>query len=201
MTLTLSRLTAAATLTLASLAAHAGPIPYPSAGVENATLYTFTAASTGSIGAYFFDSNAAYTNVLTMLVNGVESGIVGLNNQTSSKGDFLDLGAVNAGDVVVFKLINLVPGAIGPWYSDKSLNVDGSNHVYSTDFAGDTEVPGGTYVGFEDLDSRTGTDFNYNDLSFVFTNISTSTGVPVPATPALLLAAGLAAAALRRRAH
>jgi Domain of unknown function (DUF4114) len=197
----LARIAAATTLSLAALAAHAGPIPYPSAGVENTTLYTFTAASTGVIGAYFFSGGAAsYENELTMLVNGVATGIQGLNNQSSAYGAYLDLGTVTAGDVIVFKMVNIAPGGVGPWYSDKSLNSDGINHIYSTDYAGDgSTVPGGTYVAFEDLTG--GGDFNYNDLSFVFTNISTSTGVPVPATPALLLAAGLAAAALRRRAH
>lgn len=193
-----TRIAAAATLALASLGAHAGPIPYPSAGTQNPVLYTFTASSTGSIGAYFFSGGgASYTNELTMLVNGVATGIQGLNNHTSAYGSFLDLGAVTAGDVIVFKMVNLSPGTVGPWYSDKSMNSDGVNHVYSTDFAGDSTIPGGTYVAFEDL--RGGGDFNYNDLSFVFTNVSTSTSVPTPSPLTLLLAAGAAAALLRRK--
>ncbi len=193
-----TRLAAAVAMTLSSLGAQAGPIPYATPGVQNATLYTFTAGSTGSIGAYFFSGGgASYTNELTMLVNGVATGIQGLNNHSSAFGDFLDLGTVSAGDVIVFKMVNLSPGTVGPWYSDKSLNSDGVNHVYSTDYTGGVLVPAGTYVAFEDLNG--GGDFNYNDLSFVFTNVRTSTNVPEPATPALLLAAGLAAAALRRR--
>lgn len=196
-----ARVMLVASLGLSAMAAQAGPIPYPNPGVENPTLYTFTASATGSIGAYFFSNAAAYTNELTMLINGVASGIQGLNNQTSSYGDYLELGTVTAGDVIVFKLVNLVPGDVGPWYSDKSMNVDGSNHVYSTDFAGAGLVPGGTYVGFEDLDSRTGSDFNYTDLAFVFTNVSTSTSVSSPGPLSLLVAAGAAAALLRRKPH
>lgn len=199
MHLSLSRVAAAATLCLSFGSAHAGPIPYPDAGTQNTALYTFTASSTGSIGAYFFSGGgASYTNEVTMLVNGVASGIQGLNNQASAYGSFLDLGTVTAGDVIVFKMVNISPGGVGPWYSDKSMNSDGVNHVYSTDFAGDTTIPGGTYVAFEDLAG--GGDFNYNDLSFVFTNISTTVaGVSLPGTPALLLAAALGAAVLRRK--
>jgi len=178
---------------LAVGSAHAGPIPYPTPGVENPVLYTFTAAADGDITAYFFGSGAGYTNELTMLVNGVGTGIQGLNNHTSAIGDSLVLGSVHAGDAIVFVMVNLSPGGIGPWYSDKSMNSDGTNHIYSTDYAGDLVVPAGTYVAFEDLDARAGTDFNYFDETFVFTNVAVSTNVPEPGSLALLLAAGAAA--------
>lgn len=175
-------------------AANAGTIPYPNPGVANPVDYTFTAASTGDITAYFYGSTAAYTNDLTMLVNGVATGIEGLNNHTSPYGLALDFGAVNAGDTLVFELNNISPGGIGPWYSDKSLNSDGVNHVYSTDFAGDGFIPAGTFVSFEDLPN--GGDLNYNDEDFVFTNVATS--VPEP-TSLLLLAIGIGGLLLARR--
>jgi len=183
-------------------ASQAGPIPYPNGGTENTTLYSFTAASTGKVTAYFYArSFAGYTNQIGMWVNGVSTGIYGLNNQTSNPGDEIDLGNVVAGDEIVFEMINLSPGGVGPWYSKKSMNVDGTNHVYSTDFSGmlGTKSVTGTYVGFEDLDARTGTDYNYTDEQFVFTNIATSTNVPEPGTLALVLIAG--AAAVGRRRH
>jgi cytochrome c oxidase assembly factor CtaG len=75
---------------------HAGPIPYPNTGVENPVLYSFTATATGPVTAYFYGSTAAYVNELTMLVNGVGTGIQGLNTQTSVHGDAFVLGSVNA---------------------------------------------------------------------------------------------------------
>jgi hypothetical protein len=131
--------------------AHAGVIPYPNIGTENPILYSFTAASTGDVIGYFFHQDAGYTNEITMLVNGVPTGNQGLNNHTSVHGDMLDLGAVTVGDSVVFELVNIAPGGVGPWYSDKSRNTDAFNHIYSTDFAGDLLIPAGIYIGFEDL--------------------------------------------------
>jgi len=45
-------------------------------------------------------------------------------------------------------------------------------------------IPAGIYVAFEDLDFRTGSDFNYFDDTFVFTNVSS---VPEPSTWAMML--------------
>ena len=178
---------------------HAGPIPYANTGVENPVLYSFTATATGPVTAYFYGSTAAYTNELTMLVNGVGTGLQGLNTQTSLHGDAFVLGSVNAGDAIVFEMINILPGGVGPWYSDKSLNSDGVNHVYSTDFGGDALIPAGPYVAFEDLQG--GGDRNYNDETFVFTNVSASNNVPEPGSVALvgIALAGLAVSRRRKR--
>lgn len=174
--------------------AVAGPIPYPNSGTENPGLYNFTAATTGDITAYYYGSTAGYTNELTLLINGVETGIQGLNNHASAHGQSLVLGHANAGDSLVFKMVNISPGGVGPWYSDKSLNWDGINHVYATSFGGDSAIPTGTFVGFEDLPQ--GGDLNYNDETFVFTNVSTN--VPEPAT-LLLTSLGLGVMSLRSR--
>jgi hypothetical protein len=164
-------------LTTASLSVNAGTIPNPAIGVENPILYSFTSVNDGAIGAYFFGgASAAYTNELTMIVNGVASGIQGLNNHSSAYGDFLNLGNVFAGDKIVFEMVNLNWMGIGPWFSDKSLNSDGINHVYSTSFDGDSIIPAGTYLSFEDLND--GGDFNYSDLSFVITNVSAKVSEP-----------------------
>jgi len=176
--------------------ANAGVIPYPNAGTENPIVYSFTAASTGDVVAYFYASTAAYTNELRLLVNGVDTGIQGLNNHSSAHGASLNFGSVTAGSTLVFTMVNLSPGGIGPWYSDKSLNSDGKNHVYSTDFGGDGSIPAGTFVAFEDLPN--GGDFNYNDETFVFTNVRTGGTVPEPGTLALL-SFGLLGLGLARR--
>ena len=180
--------------------AMAVPLPYAQPGVENTTQYEFIAASTGDVSAYFAGSDAGYTNVITLLVNGVETGIVGLNNQTSVYGQMLNFGAVHAGDRLVFKLINTNPGNVGPFYSDSSLNGGGYNHIYSSSYAGDDKIPAGVFIGFEDLPN--GGDFDYNDERFVFVNVADVTDVPEPASIALLMAgvAGLAASRKSKRA-
>jgi hypothetical protein len=120
----------------------------------------------------------------------------------------LILGSVNAGDSLVFVLHNLSLGLDA--YSNPSLNVpyddDGSvghNHIYSTSYTATSPVfgtvPVGTYVAFEDIPFPL-SDFNYDDESFVFTNVSTVSSVPEPETYAMLLAGlGLLGFAGRRR--
>jgi hypothetical protein len=195
-------LSAAVLFTFASTA-QAGPILYANVGVQNAQQYTFTAAATGDLVAYFVGSTATYTNEITLLVNGVATGIQGLNNKATKNDTALNFGTVQAGDSLVFKLVNILPGTgVGPWYSQKSLNSDGINHIYSSAWAGNSALPAGTYVAFEDLPK--GGDFNYNDISFVFTNVATNAparaNVPEPGSLALL-GLGMMGFAASRRKH
>lgn len=162
----------------------ADPIPYGNPGTI-APSHTFTATATGDIIAYFYASDAGYDSNIGLRVNNVSTGVVGLPNHASFHGQQLDLGHANAGDILVFQLF--VSNTNSSWYSDPSLNSDGVNHVYSTSFAGDGTIPAGIYVAFEDLPNG-GTDWDYNDHQFVFTNVATST--PEPAS-AMLLAGGL----------
>src|SRR6516165_9529812 len=67
-------------------AAQAGTIPYPNVGVQNPITYTFTAQNAGPITAYFAGSTAAFTEEVTLLVNGMPTGIQGLNDHTSVVG-------------------------------------------------------------------------------------------------------------------
>lgn len=173
-------------LSLSTFNVRAAAVGYSSTGAHNSDSYAFTATSTGQINAYFYGATAAYSNTLTMLVNGVATAetLAGVfHNHSSQIGDFVNLGSVNAGDIITFQLNVLTTGKT--WYSDNTLNSDQLNHVFSTGFSGDVEngIPAGTYVGFEDL--IRGGDFDYNDEAFVFTNIS---AVPEPGTYAMLLA-------------
>jgi hypothetical protein len=178
----LGTLSVAVAMTFAG-SAQAVPTAYATPGVENTATYSFTASATGEVIAYFTGSTAAYTNELTLLINGVQSGIQGLNNQTSSYGDSISFGIVQAGASLIFKLVTLNPSeGVGPWYTEKSLNSDGVQHAYSSSYAGDNIVGAGTYISFEDKPN--GGNLNYNDENFVFTNVATN--VPEPASLALL---------------
>src|SRR5207248_7546917 len=103
-------------------ALSADVIPYANPGIENPVKYTFTALNSGPITAYFAGSTAGFTNTLGLNINGVSTGIFGLNNQTSLLGASLVLGNATAGDTLVFVMHNVSPG-IGDVYSDPTLNV------------------------------------------------------------------------------
>jgi hypothetical protein len=186
---------AAAVLAMtAAGAATAGTIPYPGAGTANPAAYSFTAAADGDLAVYFYAQDAGNSETIGVRINGVDSAFTGLENHSSSHGDVLDFGNVSAGDSIVFYILS---GAT-KFYSDVSLNADGTQHIYSTDFAGDALIPAGTYVGFEDLPG--GGDHDYNDTEFVFTNIATTPAVPEPANTALLVGGlGLLGFMARRR--
>jgi hypothetical protein len=191
--------------------ARADAIPYPTPGVVNPVVYTFTAAATGNITAYFAGSSADNTSDLGMLVKGVSTGLFGLqNNPDPALGTSFVLGFVTAGDVLTFQLRTLNP-AQGSAFSDPTLNgpFDGGNgiqHVYSTAYTATSPIigppgviPAGTYVGFEDLPG--GGDRDYNDLQFVFTNVAVNVPGPIVGAglPGLILACGALLALARRR--
>ncbi len=196
---TLIRSAAAACALSFAVPALADIPDYPNSGTENPELYTFTAAADGNLVAYFTGSSGSFTNVLGLIRNGVDIGLSTLNSQSSAAGDSFDFGAVDAGDSLVFYID--VNGGEFKWHSTVALNADLTNHVWSTDYAGgDFGIPAGRFVTFEDLPGD-GTDFNYDDLGFVFTNVDTvATPVPEPATWALMVAGfGTVGFAARRR--
>lgn len=183
---------AGALLSIAALSANAGSIPYDVIGTE-APANSFVASASGNITAYFYATDAGYDSEIGLLVNGVSTGIYGLWNHGSVHGDSIVLGAVNAGDVLEFELKVLTTGT--SWFSVAGDNSDLKNHTYSTGFAGDTWIPAGTYVAFEDLPGLG--DVDYNDHQFVFTNV-TNTSVPEP-TGLGLLALGLVVLGFTRK--
>jgi hypothetical protein len=158
----------------AALNASAGVIPYNNAGTE-APVSTFVAAADGVITAYFKATDAGWDSQIGLLVNGVSTGVFGLPNHSAAYGQSLVLGSVHAGDSLEFVLNVLTTG--GSWFSVAAHNSDQHNHIYSTNFTGDSFIPTGTYIGFEDQ-SNLG-DVDYNDHQFVFTNIK-NTSVPEP---------------------
>ena len=168
--------------------AHAALFPYQNAGTYNAVSYTFKAQNTGDLVAYFTGASAAYDNQIGVLVNGVASPVFGLDDHASRIGQSLDFGQVKAGDTLVFVLRVLTVGA--SLYSDPSRNggydgVAGANHIFATAYDGTdprlTGVPAGTSVSFDDQ-AYAHADHDYNDETFVFTNVS-STTKPAPSVP------------------
>jgi hypothetical protein len=198
MSKTLYRAALAATAFLAAGAAQAALPVYSQKGVINPTTYTFQAASSGKIEAYFAGETAGYTSLLGLKVNGVEQGGYGLNNHASAIGAKHDFGNVQAGDTLVFVLKVLTTNL--SFFSDTMQNADGLNHIHSAAWTGDDLIPAGTYVGFEDL--LGGGDKDYDDLQFVFTNVAAvATGtIPEPQTWVMMMAGfGLIGIARRRQ--
>lgn len=186
---------AAGAASLAIGAAQADVIPYGQVGTPITTAsYNFIAISTGSIEAYFYSSDASDTEEVSMMVNGVQTGIFGLNNQTSAIGQDFNLGPVKAGDAIDFFIRDISSGDI---WADTNNNPDGDNHAYVAAYTGGHDgIPAGTYVGFEDRGA--GGDYDYNDVQFVFANVANA--VPEPSTWAMMLLgfAGLGFGAFRR---
>jgi hypothetical protein len=173
--------TALAAICIIGSSPASAAITYSQIGSENSEAYSFTASSTGDLTAYFAGSNAAFENQIGLLVNGVSTGLVGLNNHTSSIGQSFSLGHVKAGDVLTF--VDYVTN-YATWYSNPLLNNGDGNHIYSTTAAAGSAFvgsPAGTYVGFEDL-IFPNSDFNYFDHAFIFTVAS----VPEPSTWAMM---------------
>jgi hypothetical protein len=209
--------------------ARADVIPYPNVGTLNPAIYSFTATSSGNITAYFAGSDAGFYSTLGMLVNGVSTGITGLNNHTSAVGNSINLGSVNAGDKIVFELFVRSTDnstAVGTIFSDPTLNgpydtlsgtpQTGHQHIYSTPYTRTSDISGppaniplsanipvGTYVAFEDIyipgNVTSFPDYDYNDETFIFANVSTSTAPDSASSLALLAFSFMGIALLRRR--
>jgi PEP-CTERM motif-containing protein len=179
---------------------HASEVPYQSPGAINQQAYSLVASNTGDITVWFAGRGTAQNDdVLTAIVNGTFTGIIGLDNQTSTIGQSLDLGHVNAGDSIVFEVQDLSSGK--NWFTDNSKNIDGQNHAYMTTFAGGligpSAVPAGLYFGFEDV-TGCASDWNYLDLQF-YMSTSAISAVPEPSTWAMMLLGFLGIGFIARR--
>jgi hypothetical protein len=187
-----------AVMALMALPLVAAPIPYPNVGTIAPT-NSFTASSTGNILGYFVQGGAAsgggagdldYVRMVDVTTSTTSAWF--FNNQTTVAGTSANFGPVNAGDTLVFELLNVSLGNL-IFASDPTLSSDGVNHVYTTPWNGvgllnGAVIPAGTYLGTEDLPNG-GSDWNYNDDSFVFANV-TSRQAPEPGS-VILLATGL----------
>src|ERR1700733_7546470 len=185
-------------------------IPYANAG-QFAPDQNFTATATGNVTAYFYSSDAGDEDkiILWDKTTGAMTA-PSLENHSSAVGSSVSL-SVNAGDSLVFILDDVTTGQYFSSVdhfgvaSPANYNDDGYNHAYSTPYSGGVGgIPAGTYIGMEDLGVTglkplSGSDLDYNDDNFVFTNVSAA-ATPEPST-FILFGTGLvgAASALRRK--
>lgn len=159
---------------LASVSLCANAIPIATAGTEG---YGVVVAHTGDVLATFQGSTAAYSDDLYL------NGIKIFNNKASPVGSMVNLGSFAAGTELIFQLVVNNTGNL--FYSgDASRNVDLTAHAR---VESDWLAAGTTLVSFEDL--RFG-PYNYNDLSFSFTNTIGDLDpiqIPEPGSLALVL--------------
>ncbi|MDH3210379.1 MAG: PEP-CTERM sorting domain-containing protein [Burkholderiaceae bacterium] len=162
-----------------SVSAHAFPIAPP--GTDGLLVI----ASGGNVTATYQGNSASYSNDLYL----ENTGTFVFNNHANIPGDTVDLGAFAAGTELKFRMhVNNTGDDFftGP----ASRNPDSSTHArVQTNWQ-----PGEALVSFEDLFNG---PFDYNDLSFSFTN--TVAGVPEPSTYALLMAGLACVSVIARR--
>lgn len=154
-------------------------------------------AGGGNVTATYLGSTAAFTNLLYFMPdNNRANDVLLFNNQTSPVNSTFNLGTFAAGTPLNFRLFVTNTGT--NFFSGlASLNPDSVAHAR---VQANYLVPGTTLVSFEDL---FGGPYEYNDLSFSFTNTTNatlpSTAVPEPFTVVGTLIGGAAAFRIKKR--
>lgn len=179
----MTKVALAAVALAASTSAYAFPIAAP--GTEG---FLVIAGGGGDIIATYEGNSAAYSNDLYL----VNTGTFVFNNHGNNPGDTKNLGSFAAGTELVFRM-HVNNTGFDYFTGPSSRNPDLHTHARVQD----NWAPGTTLVSFEDLFNG---PFDYNDLSFSFTNTRGAPSVPEASTWAMMLVGfGAIGAAMRRR--
>ena len=177
-----ARFAAGAALMLCAATTQALPIAAP--GTEGLKVIV---NGSGHVFATYQGNTAAYSNDLML------DGNLIFNNHATPVGTTVDLGFFTAGTELVFQLYVHNTG----WtYSTGAASGNPDGHAHARVQA--DWQPGETLVSFEDLFNGA---FDFNDLSFSFTNTTSGPiSVPEPKPLALMLVGfGLVGLMVRRR--
>ena len=145
---------------------------YP-VGTPNPAVYTFVGTGADVVATFTGNTSAYDTDILEMSVNGGPYVKSTLNNQSSGAGAVYDFGAVAAGSILTFAILNENTGAT--LSSSAALNADNDQHVWAFNYAqgtlGFSNINSGLGLFFEDLLGGNGGDFNYHDFNAVVTGV------------------------------
>ena len=148
--------------------------------------------NSGHVIATFVGSDPGFNNLILLSSPPNNLGVIFEGHVTPS-GTIVDLGIFNAGTELIFELNNQNGGIFftGP----ASRNPDNVAHA----IVDDQFAPGQTFVGFEDMFG--GGDFDYNDIQFTLSNVTSAVPDGSSSTAMLLGSAVLVLVFLRRFAH
>ncbi len=153
-------------------------------------------AQGGEVRIYFAGETAGFDSVLNLIAPPGFGGNPFFHNHTTPIGTSLSLGTYAAGTVLRFRMDVLSTG-LSFFTGPASGNPDNLIHVAHTQWASDATIPvNGVLVGFEDI--LGGGDLDYDDNTFVFTNVLSADPIPEPVS-IVLVGVGLAGLIWRKK--